>query len=139
MRALRLGFSALAALLTSISHAQDARICRPGEAESAVQRVMKRAQEEHLYEGRIRPECLSFLSLCATGHVLTSIHEKHNEACAGDPSTSPAIDHFKIDKKSGGIEWLDVVSGDYLPFERLCAHRKCAKTPAEPARPSPGG
>jgi hypothetical protein len=139
MRALTLGASALATLLTSIVHAEDARICRPGEADTAIQRVMKRVEEARLYEGRLLPACLSFLSLCASGHVLISIHEKHNEACGGDPSTSPAIDHFKIHKTSGSIQWMDVASGDYLPFERLCAHTTCAKPVTEPAQSPAGG
>ena len=91
---------------------------------------MVRITGERLYEGWTSSSCLSLLSLCQSDHVLTSIHEKHDKACGGDPVTHPAIDHFRIDKKSGTIEWMDATSGDYLPFEALCAKTKCAKTAA---------
>ena len=122
-------------LLASSSWAQSAQVCQRSEAEVAVQSLTARMARERLYEDWTRQSCLSFSSLCEAGHVLISVHEKHDKVCGGDPSTFPAVDHFRIDKKTGGIEWMDVTTGDYLPFESVCAKAKCAEPAAPPTEP----
>ena len=116
-----------------VSSSWAAQVCQRGEAEPAIEGLAARVAREHLYQDWTRQSCLSFSSLCEAGHVLVSIHEKHDKVCGGDPSTFPAIDHFRIDKKTGRIEWLDVATGDYLPFESVCSKAKCTSPSQQPA------
>jgi hypothetical protein len=132
--ALQAGMYALC-LLTLTSRAEDARPCQRGEAGAAEHLLMKRVEHERLYDGQHKASCLSYASLCTADRVLTSIHEKHDETCGGDPRTAPAIDHFAIDKKTRAIEWMEITSGDMLPFEFICMKTACAKSTAPPRRP----
>jgi len=125
----------LLALLTLASHADEARLCKGDEADAAERLLVKRVEQERLYDGRHKAACLSYGSLCTSDRVLVSVYEKHGEACGGDPNTAPAIDHFAIGKKNHAIEWMDSTSGDMLPFEAICARTPCAKSTAPPGRP----
>jgi len=110
--------------------------CGSKADDAALGLLWQRIRSERLYEDWTRPdECVVLIAeRCEGGWVDASTHEKHTPACGGDPGTIPAVDHFRIQKATGRMLWTEVTTGDELPFEAICAHRKCAKAAAPKAR-----
>lgn len=58
--------------------------------------------------------CSSILIFTEQNYFTIKILEKHGGKCPGDPMTSPARDHFKVNKYNGKVSWYNVVEGNYL-------------------------
>jgi hypothetical protein len=119
--------------------AEGSHQCGDEDANLAFARLHVRIQREHLYAGHARGEreCVFYEPQpCDSMWVHVSVHERHDEVCGGDPATAPALDHFRVHRKTGLIEWVDFTSGDYVPFEYVCTYRPCAKSAAPPPRPA---
>lgn len=58
------------------------------------------------------------------GRVEIAIHENHKPSCGGDPATAPRVDGYRIDTRTGTIEWFDIVDGEYAPFEKAIEARR---------------
>jgi len=129
---LRAAATVAACLLLSTAFAEEARVCKHGEASASMRLLAMRIDREKPYAAWAKPGCLVYLPLCTRTAVQISIHEKHNDSCGEDPHTFPSVDAFRVDKQAGTIEWMDFASGDYVPFERLCGFRKCAMSTAPP-------
>jgi hypothetical protein len=79
-----------------------------------------------LYRDRTRPECLSYmLWSCERGWTEIAVHGNHKPSCGGDPSTFPAVDHFRVSWDLKAVQWYDLPSAEYLPLQKVCEHQKC--------------
>lgn len=69
--------------------------------------------------------CLSFVLDQATEPYFDlAILEKHGNGCAGDPATAPVVDRFRVYRASGLVQWYDVISDQYRPYEQYRATRQ---------------
>ncbi|RDD83134.1 hypothetical protein [Dyella tabacisoli] len=86
--------------------------------DAAIKRVGDAVQRHHLTS--LRSECLSFMveEDGATSYSV-DVHENHTQPCGGDPSTSPRLFSFKVDRSHGKLttDALDPADGDFQSIE----------------------
>jgi len=59
----------------------------------------------------------------AEGWSEVALRETHSEDSGYDPNVSPMIGLFRISRTEQRIEWMEPVSGEYVPVEQFLAHR----------------
>jgi hypothetical protein len=91
-----------------------------GREDVAVSRLNERAWRDKLYASWTRPECLEVVvDACRKGSVDVSLHERHGQACGGDPATSPRVDSFRVWREGTRMDWYDVVDDAWRPFDKV--------------------
>ncbi len=106
-------------VLVSDCLAADAVQCALREG-AAVQLLQERVESERLYVSWTTMSCLSYyVEACNSSKTDIAIHELHNERCGGDPATWPVVDRFRVYKKSGRIQWHDILKDEYVPFTKI--------------------
>ena len=111
--------------------------CQPLKDSPAFPVLSKKLDELQLYRDWTQPECLSYVIwTCERGWTEIAVHENHKPSCGGDPSTFPAIDHFRVSQDLTVVQWYDMPNREYLPLEKVCEHQKCSspQTPKKAAR-----
>ena len=90
---------------------------QPDENSRILQRVRAAVKRNHLT--RLPDSCLIFEmdDSPPAGMVVVNVREKHDQACGGDPATSPRLFGVRVDKKTNKM-WTDARS-DAGEFERL--------------------
>lgn len=80
-----------------------------------LQRTLKR---DHVYEKRISWDCISYGTEETTNAYFEFVlREIHNTKCGGDPETSPAIDRYRVYRRSGKIEQWEAVADKWQPYK----------------------
>lgn len=59
----------------------------------------------------------------AEGWSEVSLRETHSADSGYDPNVSPMIGLFRVARTDQRIEWMEPVSGEYVPVEQFLAHR----------------
>ena len=96
--------TAITAVLISVAvaYGERPRSLDENAALALLERTLKR---DAVYEKRISFDCISYSTEETTnayfGFVLREIH---NAKCGGDPEMSPAIDRYRVYRRSGRIE-----------------------------------
>lgn len=86
-------------------------------SKEAADYLLQRINESKVYESWIKQECLIVeTEVSTTKYHDLSIKEKHAENCAGDPSTAPIVDRFRV-YSSNKILWYDLANDRFLPFK----------------------
>jgi hypothetical protein len=59
----------------------------------------------------------------AEGWSEVALRETHSEDSGYDPNVNPMIGLFRISRTDQRIEWMEPVSGEYVPVEQFLTHR----------------
>jgi hypothetical protein len=81
-----------------------------------LQRTLKR---DRVYEKRIAWDCISYGTEETTkAYFEIVLREIHNAKCGSDPETSPAIDRYRVYRRSGKIQQWEAVEDKWQPYKR---------------------
>lgn len=83
--------------------------------DAAIQLLIERVTRDNLYANL---DCLSFMlaQQSREGYSI-AVREKHGGSCPGNPNVAPLLDRFQV-KSDGTILWLNITSGEYVPYEQ---------------------
>ena len=82
---------------------------------SLLQRTLKR---DKVYEKRISLDCMSYITEEKTkAYFEFVLREIHNAKCGGVPETSPAIDRYRVYRRSSKIEQYEVAEDTWHPYK----------------------
>jgi hypothetical protein len=74
-------------------------------------------KHDGVYAHRISLNCVTYGTEETTGAYFQFVlRENHNAKCGGDPETTPAVDRYRVYRKSGKIEWLERVEDNWQPY-----------------------
>jgi hypothetical protein len=74
-------------------------------------------KHDGVYAHRISLDCITYGTEETTGAYFQFVlRENHNAKCGGDPETSPAVDRYRVYRKSGKIEWLERIEDSWQPY-----------------------
>src|SRR6187399_3222099 len=80
-----------------------------------LERTLKR---DHVYEKRISLDCIVYGTEETTrAYFEFVLREIHNARCGGDPETSPAIDRYRVYRRSGKIEQWEAVEDKWHAYK----------------------
>ena len=78
---------------------------RPLNEDAALALLQRTLKRDHVYEKRISLDCIAYGTEETTNAYFEFVlREIHNAKCGGDPETSPAIDRYRVYRRSGKIE-----------------------------------
>lgn len=84
-------------------------------AVSLLQRTLKR---DKVYEKRISLDCISYITEEKTkAYFEFVLREIHNAKCGGVPETSPAIDRYRVYRRSSKIEQWEAAEDTWHPYK----------------------
>ena len=91
---------------------------RPLDEDAALVLLQRSLKRDQVYEKRISLDCVAYGTEDTTkayfGFVLREIH---NAKCSGDPDTSPAIDRYRVYRRSGKIEQWEAVEDKWHAYK----------------------
>lgn len=80
-----------------------------------LQRTLKRDQ---VYEKRISLDCIGYgTEETKKAYFEFVLREIHNVKCGGDPETSPAIDRYRVYRRSGKIEQWEAAEDKWHAYK----------------------
>jgi len=93
-----------AVVLVSAAVAEALR-SRPLDQDAAIAFLQRTLKRDQVYEKRISLDCIAYGTEETTNAYFEfALREIHNAKCGGDPETSPAIDRYRVYRRSGKIE-----------------------------------
>ena len=107
----------MAVVLISAVVAQGARSHSLDEnaALALLERTIKR---DRVYEKRISLDCIAYGTEETTNAYFEFVlREIHNAKCGGDPETSPAIDRYRVYRRSGKIQQWEAAEDKWQPYK----------------------
>jgi hypothetical protein len=114
---LRLITAVVAVVLVSaaVAEATPSRLLDEDAALALLQRTLKRDQ---VYEKRISLDCVAYgTEEMAKAYFEFVLREIHNAKCGGDPDTSPAIDRYRVYRRSGKIEQWEAAEDKWHAYK----------------------
>ena len=97
----RLITAVFAVILISAVVAEGARSISLNE-DAALELLQRTLKRDHVYEKRISLDCIAYGTEETTNAYFEFVlREIHNAKCGGDPDTSPAIDRYRVYRRSG--------------------------------------
>jgi len=101
---LRLITPVIAVVLASTADAEAAP-SRPLDEDAALVLLQRSLKRDQVYEKRISLDCVAYGTEETTNAYFEFVlREIHNTKCGGDPDASPAIDRYRVYRRSGKIE-----------------------------------
>ena len=108
---------AAALILISPSAAPANPRSHPLDEDAASDLLMRTLKHNRIYAKRISLGCLA----CGTEETTEAyfqfyLREIHNAKCAGDPETSPAVDRYRVYRRSGKIQEWKAAEDKWQPY-----------------------
>ena len=76
-----------------------------------------RLKRDRVYEKRISLDCIAYGTEETTNAYFEFVlREIHNTKCGGDPETSPAIDRYRVYRRSGKIQQWEAAEDKWQPY-----------------------
>jgi hypothetical protein len=108
----------IAAILVSPIVAQAGSRSHPLSEDAALDLLYRTLKRDRVYEKRISLDCISYITEETTGTYFQFVlREIHNAKCRGDPEISPAIDRYRVYRRSGKIKQWEVSNDDWHPYK----------------------
>jgi hypothetical protein len=99
----------------AVAEAAPSRLLDEDAALALLQRTLKRDQ---VYEKRISLDCVAYGTEETTkAYFEFVLREIHNAKCGGDPDTSPAIDRYRVYRRSGKIEQWEAAEDKWHAYK----------------------
>jgi hypothetical protein len=109
--------AAITAVLISAVAAEDAR-SQSLDKDAALALLQRTLKRDHAYEKRISLDCIEYGTEETTNAYFEFVlREIHNAKCGGDPETSPAIDRYRIYRRSSKIEQWEATEDKWHPYK----------------------
>ena len=90
----------------------------PLDESAALDLLERTLKRDRVYAHRISWDCISYITEETTSAYFQFVlRENHSAKCGGDPETSPAIDRYRVYRRTGKIEWLEQVEDKWRPFD----------------------
>ena len=91
---------------------------RPLNENAALALLDRTLKRDHFYEKRISSDCIAYGTEETTNAYFEFVlGEIRNAKCGGDPETSPAIDRYRVYRRSGKIEQWEAGSDSWHPYK----------------------
>jgi hypothetical protein len=114
---LRLITAVIAVVLVSAAVAEAAR-SRPLDEDAALALLQRTLKRDQVYEKRISLDCVAYGTEETTkAYFEFVLREIHNARCGGDPDTSPAIDRYRVYRRSGKIEQWEAAEDKWHAYK----------------------
>ena len=98
-----------------LSEGAPSRSLNEDGASEFLQRTFK---HDRIYEKRISWDCIAYGTEETTNAFFEFVlREIHNAKCGGDPETSPAIDRYRVYRRSGKIEQCEATKDKWQPYK----------------------
>src|SRR5512133_3650429 len=109
---------AIAALiLISPIVAQAGSRSQPLSEDAALDLLQRTLKRDRVYKKRISLDCISYGTEETTDAYFEFVlREIHNTKCGGDPETSPAIDRYRVYRRSGKIQQWEAAGDKWQPY-----------------------
>ncbi len=106
----------IAVVLISAAIAEGAR-SRPLDEDAALALLEHTLKQDHVYENRISLDCIAYgTEETTTAYFEFVLREIHNAKCGGDPEISPAIDRYRVYRRSGKIQQWEAEGDKWEPY-----------------------
>ena len=106
----------IAAILISAPVAAPAH-SGPLDEDAALALLQRTLKRDRVYEKRISLDCISYgTEETKSTYFEFVLREIHNAKCGGDPETSPAIDRYRVFRRSGKIEQWKAIEDKWQPY-----------------------
>jgi hypothetical protein len=107
----------VAVVLVSAAVAEGAR-SGPLDEDAALALLERTLKHDRVYDKRISWDCISFGTEETTDACFDFVvREIHNAKCGGAPETSPAIDRYRVYRRSGKIERWQATDDTWQPYK----------------------
>src|SRR5262245_53611499 len=114
---LRLITAVIAVMLVSAAVAEAAR-SRPLDEDAALALLQHSLKRDQVYEKRISLDCVAYgTEETRKAYFEFVLREIHNAKCGGDPDTNPAIDRYRVYRRSGKIEQWEAVEDKWRAYK----------------------
>jgi hypothetical protein len=108
----------IAAVLVSAPLAEGVPF-RPLDEKTALALLERTLKRDRVYEKRISWDCIAYGTEETTNAFFEFVlRETHNAKCGGDPETSPAIDRYRVCRRSGKIEQWQATDDTWQTYKR---------------------
>ncbi len=107
----------IAVVLISAANAEGAR-SDPLDEDAALELLQRTLKRDRVYEKRISWDCISYGTEESTNAYFEFVlREIHNAKCGGDPETSPAIDRYRVYRRSAKIKQWEAAEDKWQPYK----------------------
>jgi len=114
---LRLITAVIAVVLASAGVAEAAH-SRSLDEDAALALLQRTLKSDQVYEKRISLDCVAYSTEETTRTYFQFVlREIHNAKCGGDPDTSPAIDRYRVYRRSGKIEQWEAAEDKWHTYK----------------------
>ena len=104
-------------VLASAAIAEAAR-SRPLDEDAALALLDRTLKRDHVYDKRISLDCISYGTEEKTNAYFEFVlREIHNAKCGGAPEVSPAIDRYRVYRRSGKIKQYEATDDKWQPYK----------------------
>jgi hypothetical protein len=105
-------------LLISSVMVQSGPLSHPVNENTALDLLQHTLKRDGVYEKRISLDCISYGTEETTdAYFQFVVREIHNAKCGGAPETSPAIDRYRVYRRSGKIQQWEAAEDKWQPYK----------------------
>jgi hypothetical protein len=109
----------IAVILVSPIIAQADPQSHPLDEDAALALLQRTLKRDRVYEKRISSDCISYgTEETNDAYFQFVVREIHNAKCGGDPEISPAIDRYRVYRRSGKIKQWEAAEDKWQPYGR---------------------
>ena len=117
-RCLLIAIVVVALVLISPVIAQASPRSYPLDEDAALALLERALKHDHVYENRISLDCVMYMTEETTdAYFQFVLRENHNAKCGGDPETSPAIDRYRVYRRSRKIKQWEAAEDKWEPYK----------------------
>ena len=85
--------------------------------DAALELLLRTLKRDRVYEKRISLDCIAYGTEETTNAYYEFVlREIHNTKCGGDPETSPAIDRYRVYRRSSKIQQWEAAEDKWQPY-----------------------
>ena len=89
----------------------------PLNEHAALDLLQRRIKRDRVYEKRISLDCIGYgIEETTNGYFEFVLREIHNAKCGGDAETSPAIDRYRVYRRSGKIQQWEAAEDKWQSY-----------------------
>ena len=110
--------TAVSAVVFVSAAVAEASHSRPLDEDAALELLQRTRKRDQVYEKRISFDCVAYGTEETTrAYFQFVLREIHNAKCGGDPDTSPAIDRYRVYRRSGKIEQWEAAEDKWHAYK----------------------
>jgi hypothetical protein len=107
----------VALVLVSPVIAQSSPRSHPLDENAALALLERTLKHDRVYANRISLDCITYITEETTGAYFQFVlRENHNAKCGGDPETNPAVDRYRVYRRSGKIERWEPIEDNWQRY-----------------------